>query len=109
MTRVYLFCTAGMSTSMLAVKMQEVANQHKLPIEVKAFAIGRVDEIVEQYNPDCIMVGPQASFVFEETKQKHEKNHPVLLIDVLDYGMMNGEKVLKQAIVAIKERRKKGE
>lgn len=109
MTRVYLFCTAGMSTSMLAVKMQEVANKHNLPIEVKAFAVGKVDEIVETYHPDCIMVGPQASFMFDEVKQKHGDNYPVELIGVMDYGMMDGEKVLKQAIKAIKEKRKKGE
>ena len=109
MTRVYLFCTAGMSTSMLAVKMQEVANKHNLPIEVKAFAVGKVDEIVEAYHPDCIMVGPQASFMFDEVKQKHGDNYPVELIGVMDYGMMDGEKVLKQAIKAIKEKRKKGE
>lgn len=38
MKRVYLFCNAGMSTSLVASKMQEVANQHQLPIEVKAFS-----------------------------------------------------------------------
>lgn len=32
MKRVYLFCSAGMSTSMLASKMQDVANSHDLPI-----------------------------------------------------------------------------
>ncbi len=30
MKKVYLFCSAGMSTSMLVAKMQEVANSHEL-------------------------------------------------------------------------------
>lgn len=105
MTRVYLFCTAGMSTSMLAVRMQEVATAHKLPIEVKAFSLSKVDEIVEQYHPDCILLGPQACFMFEEVKRKYDKDVPVAVIDVNDYGMMNGEAVLKTAIRQIKSRR----
>ena len=32
MKKVYLFCSAGMSTSMLASNMQDVANQHNLPV-----------------------------------------------------------------------------
>ena len=55
MKRVYLFCSAGMSTSMLASKMQSVADAHKLPIEVKAFPDGKVDEIVEEFHPDVIL------------------------------------------------------
>lgn len=39
MKKVYLFCSAGMSTSILASKMQEVANSHNLPIKVAAFLI----------------------------------------------------------------------
>ncbi|MDU2851887.1 MAG: PTS sugar transporter subunit IIB, partial [Clostridium sp.] len=32
MKKIYLFCSAGMSTSMLANNMQKVANEHKLPL-----------------------------------------------------------------------------
>ena len=41
MKKVYLFCSAGMSTSILASKMQEVANSHNLPIKVAAFSPSR--------------------------------------------------------------------
>ena len=68
MKRVYLFCSAGMSTSMLASKMQDVANSHDLPIEVEAFPDGKIGQIIDQ----------------------------------TDYGMMNGEKVLKSAIKLMK-------
>lgn len=46
--KIYLFCSAGMSTSLLASKMQNVANQHNLPIEVEAFPYADIDKIVEQ-------------------------------------------------------------
>ena len=42
MKRIYLFCSAGMSTSMLASNMQEVADKHKLPFEVQEFPYGKI-------------------------------------------------------------------
>ena len=35
MKRIYLFCDNGMSTSMMAQRMQEVADKHNLPFECK--------------------------------------------------------------------------
>ena len=46
MKKVYLFCSAGMSTSMLAAKMQEVANSHQLDMEVAAFPHEQIGEII---------------------------------------------------------------
>ena len=51
--KIYLFCSAGMSTSLLASKMQKVADEHNLPIEVEAFPYLEIDKIVEEKNPDC--------------------------------------------------------
>ena len=59
MKKIYLFCSAGMSTSMLANIMQKVADSHKLPLEVKAFPDSKIDEIVEEKHPDVILLGPQ--------------------------------------------------
>lgn len=61
MKKIYLFCSAGMSTSMLANNMQKVANDHKLPLEIKAFPDGKIDEVVEEKHPDVILLGPQES------------------------------------------------
>lgn len=38
MKRLYLFCDQGMSTSLLASRMQVCADKHMLPIEVNAFS-----------------------------------------------------------------------
>ncbi len=104
MKKVYLFCSAGMSTSLLANNMQEVADAHNLPIEVKAFSLARLPEIYEKEHPDCILLGPQVRFVYDETKKNYNKlNTPVGLIDASDYGTINGEHVLKSAIKLIKQ------
>ena len=62
MKRVYLFCSAGMSTSMLASKMQGVANSHNLPIEVEAFPDGKIGQIIDEKHPDVILLGPQVKY-----------------------------------------------
>ena len=103
MTKVYLFCSAGMSTSMLASNMQDVANQHNLPIKVAAFPHNKLEEIISEDRPDCILLGPQVKYMYEETvEQFGSQGIPIAVIDQGDYGMMNGEKVLKSAIRLIK-------
>ena len=85
MKKVYLFCSAGMSTSMLAAKMQEVANSHQLDMEVAAFPHEQI--------------GPQVKYLYDQTVKEYGKTGiPIAVIDSGDYGMMNGEKVLKTAI-----------
>ena len=92
MKRIYLFCAAGMSTSLVAKKMQEVADKHNLPI-------------VEELHPDVILLGPQVKFKFEETASKYEpKGIPVAVIDLEDYGKIDGERILKRAIKILKEK-----
>ena len=103
MKKVYLFCSAGMSTSMLASNMQDVANQHNLPIKVAAFPHNKLEEIISEDRPDCIILGPQVKYMYEETvEQFGSQGIPIAVIDQGDYGMMNGEKVLKSAIRLIK-------
>lgn len=103
MKKIYLFCSAGMSTSMLAGNMQEVADEHGVSVEVKAFSIAKMEEIYEELHPDCILLGPQVKFLYADTRSTYEKkNTPVGVIDAKDYGMMNGEAVLRYAVKLIK-------
>ncbi|MCI8745898.1 MAG: hypothetical protein HFI25_09495, partial [Lachnospiraceae bacterium] len=59
MKRFYLFCNAGMSTSLLASKMQKTADAHELPIEIKAFSDTHMSDVVNEFNPEVILLGPQ--------------------------------------------------
>lgn len=104
MKKIYLFCSAGMSTSMLASKMQACADAHKLPVSVKAFPHGKLGEIIVKDRPDCILLGPQVKYLYEATVAKYgETGIPIFVIDAADYGVMDGEKVLKKAIVEMKK------
>ena len=108
MKKIYLFCSQGMSTSILASNMQDIANNHNLPIEVAAFPYNKLEEIVNSKNPDCILLGPQVKFMYEEiVEQFGDRGVPISVINQEDYGMMNGEKVLKTAIKLIKANKTK--
>ncbi len=107
MRRFYLFCDAGMSTSLMASRMQKVADANQLPIEVKAFADSRMADIVSEYNPEAILLGPQVKHLYEKVQEKYGQDHVVMVIDSVDYGNMDGERVLKKALKLYKESRGK--
>lgn len=106
MKRVYLFCDQGMSTSMMAQRMQEVANKHNLPIECQAHSYKKIQDVIESTPLDCILIGPQTKFLYDEINRKYGDKTPVAVIDAADYGMMDAEKVLKKAIVLMKKFKK---
>lgn len=101
--KIYLFCSAGMSTSILASKMQDCANGYNIPVEIKAFPHSDIDNIVRNLKPDCILLGPQVGYTLEETKKIYGQNGtPISVINSNDYGLMKAEQVLKMAIILIK-------
>ena len=103
MKRFYLFCNAGMSTSLLASKMQKTADANKLPIEVKAFSDSQMGDIVNEFNPEVILLGPQVKPLYEKVSERYGQDHLVAVIDSTDYGNMDGERVLKKAMKLYKE------
>lgn len=107
MKRFYLFCNAGMSTSLLASRMQKVANEHQLPIEVKAFSDTQMNDIVSEFNPEVILLGPQVKHLYDKVSERYGKDRVVAVIDSTDYGNVDGERVLKKAMKLYKESRGK--
>jgi PTS system cellobiose-specific IIB component len=88
---------------MLASKMQSIANEHNIPVEVEAFPDGKIGQIIDEKHPDVILLGPQVKYRYNEIVEKFgSKGIPIQVIDQTDYGMMNGEKVLKSAIKLLK-------
>ncbi|MGQ5709082.1 PTS sugar transporter subunit IIB [Lactobacillus sp. PSON] len=100
---IMLNCSAGMSTSLLVTKMQEAAKNDGIDAKIFACPASEADQHIEQEEIDCVLLGPQVSYMkgdFEHKvagKGKDGKDIPLGVIDMQAYGMMNGEKVLKQA------------
>jgi len=98
--KIKLFCSAGMSTSMLVVRMQEAAKARGLDAEIAAYPEATLD--VETNDCDIALLGPQVRFMLKKAQGICEpKGVPVDVIAMQDYGMMNGEKVLNAALALI--------
>ena len=92
-----------MSTSLLASKMQKTADAHELPIEIKAFSDSQMSDIVSEFNPEVILLGPQVKHLYEKVSERYGQDHVVSVIDSVDYGNVDGERVLKKAMKLYKE------
>lgn len=98
MKKIMLVCSAGMSTSLLVTKMEQSAK--KLGDEVEIFALPMSDGMSRIPTVDCVLLGPQVRFNLGKIKEEADKVNPGLpveVIDMKDYGMMNGEKVYTHA------------
>lgn len=99
MKNIMLVCVAGMSTSLLVSKMQKSANEQNLEAEIFAIAESEVDKTLANKNVDVMLLGPQVRYLKGTYQSKYkEKNIPIEVINMMDYGMMNGANVLKQAL-----------
>ncbi|EFH30179.1 MULTISPECIES: PTS sugar transporter subunit IIB [Lactobacillus] len=100
---IMLCCAAGMSTSMLVARMQDAAKADGEDVEIFACPAAEADDKLAQENVSAILLGPQVRYMLDSFKQKvSDKNIPVDVIDMQAYGMMDGEKVLKQGLSLIK-------
>lgn len=97
MKKIMLVCSAGMSTSLLVTKMKKAADEQGMAIEI--FACSE-SEAKSKYNDvDIILLGPQVRFLLSKIQKAVEaKGTPVAVIDSIDYGTMNGPKVLEKAL-----------
>ena len=94
---IMLVCSAGMSTSMLVTKMQEVAKAKG--VDATIWAIPEAQLQAEIDKSDVILLGPQVRFLKSKIEaEAAPKGIPVEVIDMMAYGMMNGEAVLDQAL-----------
>lgn len=92
--KILLACAGGMSTGMLVQKMQAYAESQGVEASIAAYALSELEDYIE--GTDVILLGPQIGYEEEEVQQKFP-GIPVKVIDMMDYGMMNGEKVFNEA------------
>lgn len=97
MLNITLICAAGMSTSMLVKKMQDAAAKKSIEANIKAMPENQFKAFADDTN--VLLLGPQVSYMLKKFKAEYEpKGLKVDVIASIDYGMMNGEKVLEAAL-----------
>lgn len=104
MKKIFLFCEAGMSTSLMVSKMRKVAKEKGVPVIIDAYSMVKAHVLITEENPDCILLGPQVRHFYDDMKERYKvTNIPIAVLDAQEYAFMDGEKVLKKAIKLIKE------
>lgn len=95
--KILLCCSGGFSTSLLMEKMKESANEKGIDAEIWAVGMSEVEEELEK--ADIILLGPQIRYELENLEDIClEKGKKIAVIDMSDYGMMRGDKVLEKAM-----------
>ena len=91
-----LVCAAGMSTSLLVNRMKEAAETKEIEFQIEAHPVGQIEKYGEA--ADVILLGPQVRYELKNVK-KMFLDKPVEIINMQDYGTMNGAKVLDTALL----------
>ena len=100
MTYITLVCTNGLSTSMLVQRMQKVAKEKNLEVDIVAISESAFRN--ENRPTQILLLGPQISYMLPTLKSYAEpKGIKVALIDMMDYGMMDGAAVLNKALAML--------
>lgn len=95
--KIILVCSAGMSTSMLVNKMKSSAEEQS--IEAIIIAIPESELKNNLIHTDVILIGPQVRYL---KRKINEQAEPLgIKVDIIDpraFGLIQGDKILEQAI-----------
>jgi PTS system cellobiose-specific IIB component len=97
MKNILLACSAGMSTSLLVKKMEEVAKLKG--IELNIWAVSQDKALKENEKAVVLLIGPQMRFLKKKfSSVTEEQGIPLEVIDTMAYGRLDGEAVLNRAL-----------
>lgn len=101
MKRILLCCAAGMSTSLLVTKIKKAADEQGIETEVWAEPLRKSKRSRRKCR--CTFIRSAGKIRIKRSRKKWliEKGIPIDVINMMDYGMMNGPKVLEQALKLI--------
>lgn len=88
---IILFCSAGLSTSLLVNNMKKVAKEIGYDCNINAYGINELNRQVK--NADIVLLGPQIKFNFDRVKSI-AKDIPVILIEPRLYGSFDGHAII---------------
>ena len=94
---ILLACSSGMSTSLVARKMEEAAKERGIDCKIWAVSQDRAEE--EMKDADVVLIGPQMRFLKQKLEVRaNELGVKIDVIKPLDYGRCDGNAILSAAI-----------
>lgn len=96
MKRIVLCCAGGMSSSLLVQRMEKTAAARGVANPILAIGVGRAERGPVE-DAACILIGPQVGYT-RPLVEEANPGVPVELIPMYDYGHMDADRVLDQAL-----------
>lgn len=98
MKKILLCCGAGMSSSLLASKMDNKAKEKNMNAKVWAVSVGELRATIKE-GVNVVLIGPQIRYKLKEVEElcRENGNIPCGLINSVHYGTMNVDMVLDAA------------
>lgn len=91
MTKIGIFCFAGLSTSVLVRKMQEYAVEKELDCVIDAYPQSEVADRAP--GPDVVLLGPQIKYYQKRIEGIYATlGVKVMVVSNVDFGRMDGKK-----------------
>lgn len=99
---ILLVCNLGASTGVMVSKMRTIAAESEklrnIKIKIEAHPAGLLVEKISEF--DVVLLGPQIKHRLAELETIcHQHQRPIGVIDIRDYGTVNGGNILKTAIL----------
>lgn len=90
--KIYLFCSGGFSTSLLANKMMEAYKARgQENVQVDTMDFGSLESVIDE--ADIILLAPQIGWAKEQVEEDYPEKK-VFLLTVQEFGSMNGDLII---------------
>lgn len=91
--KILLVCASGMSTSLVVEKMKKALLPEDEGSVIQAIPVENFEDEINDY--DVVLLGPQLKFRKTDLgKIASEKGIPLDVINMMDYGTLQGGKIL---------------
>lgn len=95
---VLLMCSSGMSSTIIKTNMKKAADKLGIDLYVEAKAESAVNLERDIKPADIILLAPQVKYIQQDIQEKAGPDKPVIVMEMRDYGLGNGENILMTAL-----------
>ncbi|WP_213951066.1 PTS sugar transporter subunit IIB [Tepidanaerobacter syntrophicus] len=104
MYKIALVCENAASTGLIAKKVRDAAKRLGIDAEIQHYSYTQVENFIK--NVDAVLLGPQIAYRKDDIiKRFPQCANKIEVIKPMDYGMMNGEKILKDVVSLIENKK----
>lgn len=106
MLNIVLLCQYGASTGLVADKIAEAAKKREIEATVNAYSVSEAAKCIP--TADIVLLGPQVRFHQKNLEKAHgHYGVPIVAMQPADYGRLNGEGILNDALAVLEKKKEK--